>query len=149
LNLIDATNIDLSFNNLSGSIPSDLGSQSISIRQLHLSLDRNNFTSTIPETLSITGAGALVSLYLSDNMLTRGLPTLWAEEDKDATSTTDTVNVENNLLTENMDKEVCNLSICDRGQMVELTADCEICGCCPLSANCWEKGRQASRLRKN
>jgi hypothetical protein len=81
--------------------------------------------------LSITGTGALVSLYLNDNMLTRGLPMLWAE-DKDATSTTDTVNVENNLLTENMDKEICNLSIFDRGQMVELTADCEICGCCPL-----------------
>ena len=67
----------------------------------------------------ITGTGALVSLYLNDNMLTGGLPTLWAE-DKDATSTTDTVNVENNLLTENMDKEICNLSIFDRGQMVEL-----------------------------
>ncbi len=99
--------------------------------QLHPSLDRNNFTSTIPETLSITGTGALVSLYLNDNMVTRGLPTLWAE-DKDATSTTDTVNVENNLLTENMEKEICNLSIFDHGQMVELTADCEICGCCPL-----------------
>jgi hypothetical protein len=132
LNLINATYIDLSFNNLSGSIPSDLGSQSISLRQLYL--DHNNFTSTIPETLSITGTGALVSLYLNDNMLTGGLPTSWAE-DKDATSTTDTVNVENNLLTENVDKEVCNLSIFDRGQMVELTADCEICGCRPLCAN--------------
>jgi hypothetical protein len=42
------------------------------------------------------------------------------------------VNVENNLLTENVDKEICNLSIFNGGQMLELTADCEICGCCPL-----------------
>ena len=136
LNLVDATYIDLSFNNLNGSIPADLGAQSTSLRQLYL--DHNNFTSTIPETLSITGTNALALLCLNDNMLTGGLPTSWA--DKDAISTTNTVNLENNLLKENVDKEVCDLSIFDRGQLVELNADCEICGCRPLCANCWEKG---------
>lgn len=135
LNLPDLVYLDLSFNNFDSTIPSDLASDATSLRQLYL--DHNNFTATIPESLSISGTSALVTLDLSSNMLTGGFPTSWA--DKDAISTTDTINVENNMLTENVDKEICDLSIFEQGQIVEFSADCDICRCRPLCDQCRER----------
>jgi len=73
-------------------------------------------------------------------MLTGGLPEDWVvdDKDKDATSSIDTITVDNNLLSEGIEKEVCRLSIFDRGQLVELSADCDVCWCdWRLCDYCW------------
>ena len=138
LNLPDAIYVDFSFNKFNGTLPQDIGQNFTSLRQLYL--DHNEFTGTIPESYAMAGNGSLVSLYLNDNMLTGGLPTTWVDgQNKDATSSIDTINVEKNNMTVGIDKDVCRLSVFDSGKLVELKADCDICWCDKLCAHCWEK----------
>jgi len=137
LNLPDAIYIDFSFNQLNGTLPQDLGEDSNSLRSLYL--DHNNITGAIPESYTTTGLISLVSLYLNDNVLTGTLPATWvSSNDKDASSPIDTINVENNLLTKGIEKDICELSVFNHGQLVELRADCDICWCDSLCEYCWE-----------
>jgi hypothetical protein len=121
---------DLSFNKFSGTLPADMGVDFVRLRNLYL--DHNEFVGTIPESYANLGNDRLMALYLNDNQLTGGVPSGWAKEN----IFLDTLAVQNNLLTGDIDKEVCKMSIFDSGEMVELGADCEICTCETLCDNC-------------
>lgn len=132
LNLPEATYIDLSFNAFNGTLPATLGQDIPSIRQLYI--DYNNMEGGIPTTYSTVDMPDLVSLHLNDNSLTGAVPEIWIDwRAKDgAIPAINTIDVENNLLTERIEDEVCQLSVFRRGQMVELSADCDVCRCYDL-----------------
>lgn len=134
MTLSNAIYIDLSFNNLNGSLPFDIG-DFYSLKQLYL--DHNQFTGTIPGSFGMAGNGSLVTLDLSNNMLTGGLPTTWVDkDDRDATSSIDTINVHNNNLTGVIDNNICKLGVSNKGSLVELEADCDICRCNEFCGDC-------------
>lgn len=128
LNLWYAFYLDLSFNRFSGTLPSDIGVDFFSLR--HLYLDHNQFEGTIPESYASAGRGGLVDLYLNDNQLTGGLPTSWDD------SPISTIKAQNNNLTITVDSEICKMSFNNRGSLVELGVDCEICRCKDLCDKC-------------
>lgn len=125
--------LDLSFNNLSGPLPPSDGFSSL--KQFYL--DHNQFTGTIPESYPMIASGRLHVLALNDNMLTGGLPTGWVEDNKFI----DTITVQNNSLTESIDKSICKLSAFQNGELVELGAECDICSCDLLCKNCYQVDR--------
>jgi Leucine-rich repeat (LRR) protein len=129
LDLRKMFHLDLSFNNLSGPLPPSDGFSSL--KQFYL--DHNQFTGTIPESYPMIASGRLHVLALNDNMLTGGLPTGWVEDNKFI----DTITVQNNSLTESIDKSICKLSAFQNGELVELGAECDICSCDLLCKNCY------------
>jgi len=137
MTLSNAVYVDLSFNNLNGTLPEEFGSKSSSLRQLYL--DHNQFSGTIPESYSMAGNGSLLSLYLNDNMLIGGLPNSWVDSDElNATSSINTINVQHNNLTEAIDNILCELGISNGGgNLVELQGDCDICQCIELCSDCF------------
>lgn len=121
--------LDLSFNNLSGNLPP--GDGFASLKQLYL--DHNHFTGTIPESYPMIASGRLYVLTLNDNMLTGGVPTGWVKDN----AFIDTIAVQNNNLTEPIDKDICKFSALENGELVELGAECDICPCSVLCDKCY------------
>lgn len=132
LNLRNMFHFDLSYNNLTGSLPSDIGDTYKSLR--HLYLDHNKFTGTVPESYAMVGNGRLYVLTLDNNRLTGGLPTSWVKDNVFV----DTITAHRNNMTVRIDKDVCKMSVFEGGELVELGADCEICSCTELCTNCYE-----------
>ena len=122
---------DLSFNKLTGTIPEDIGEDFVRLRQIYL--NNNALAGPIPESLSTVGNGQLYSLHLNDNQLTGAVPSSWIQPNVFL----DTIRVQNNQLTETIDKNTCKLGVLDGGEMVELSADCEICSCDSLCDKCY------------
>lgn len=132
----NAVYVDLSFNNLRGTLPEEFGTIFTSLRQLYL--DHNQFSGTIPQSYGMAGSGSLLTLFLNNNLLTGGLPTVWVDsDDKSAVPSIDTINVRNNNLTDSIDQNICKLGISNNGgSLMELTADCVICSCNELCSGC-------------
>jgi hypothetical protein len=131
MSLTSMFHMDLSFNQLTGTLPADIGENFNHLRQLYL--DHNQFTGTIPETYPLAGGGRLYVLALDNNQLTGGVPTGW---DKDNLFL-DTLTVQGNQLTEPIDKEICKLSALENGELVQVGAECAICTCSVLCDNCY------------
>lgn len=131
LNLRKLFYMDLSYNNLSGPLPNDIGSNFNSLKQLYL--DHNRLTGTIPESFTEISFGRIYVLTLNDNMLTGGLPTDWEQDNRFLL----TLNVQNNNLTVPIDKDICKFSVLEAGELVELGIECEICSCETLCDKCY------------
>jgi hypothetical protein len=123
--------VDLSFNKFSGTLPQDIGEDFVRLR--HLYLDHNEFTGPIPESYALAGDSRIIDLFLSDNMLTGGVPSGWVDGNVELNAVT----VQNNYLTEAIGMNLCKLSVIEGGEMVELSADCEICSCKTLCDQCY------------
>lgn len=126
LNWPDAIYIDFSFNQFSGLLLSTPEQDLPSAHQLYF--DHNQITGPIRDTYTTIGMGRLVSLYLNNNLLTGVVPATWVDGKK-YSSMINMINVENNLLTEAIDRDVCTLSIFETSRLVDLRADCNICSC--------------------
>ena len=72
LNLRRLKILDLGHNRIEGSIPSDIGTDYMSLNLLHL--DHNRLTGTVPETIPGTGNHRLESLSIDNNFLNGTLP---------------------------------------------------------------------------
>lgn len=112
--------LDLGRNQLTGTIPE----MEKFVKLRHLSLDHNKLTGIIPESLIATGNGRLESLHLNDNALIGGVP-----GNHPFSNILVEFTVENNSLTQPLDKETCNMAVWAGGEMVEMKSDCEICNC--------------------
>jgi len=64
--------MDLGYNKLSGTLPSDLGTQSVRLR--HLYLDHNNFEGSFPSEVLNAGNGRLRALTLNNNNFSGAFP---------------------------------------------------------------------------
>ena len=120
--------LDLGRNKLDGPLPSDLGETSVELRVLHM--DHNAFAGTIPESYASVGNGRLWELSLDHNQLTGYVPdghTTW--------NNMLTYNLHNNSLS-GLGKKTCKLSVFEGGEMVEFSADCNICDCWMLCDRC-------------
>ena len=125
LNLDKMFYFDLSFNELSGTLPSDLGEDFDVLR--HLYLDHNQFGGTIPESYATVGNSRIINLHLNDNLLTGSVPAGWSEDNKQVL----TIRVQNNQFTESLDERICRLDLfaLAGGELLDLRADCDICDC--------------------
>lgn len=123
--------MDLSFNELTGTLPADIGENFNRLRQLYL--DHNKFTGTIPSTYALAGGGRIYVLALDNNQLTGGVPTGWEKDNLFL----DTITVQGNQLTEPIDKEICKLSALQNGELVQVGAECSICTCDTLCDDCY------------
>jgi Leucine rich repeat len=130
--LVETSSLDLSYNDLTGFIPSEIGDLSRSLVGLYL--DSNRFNGTIPSQMgSLTG---LEGLWLSDNQLTGTVPVEFAS--LKATG----IKLFANNLTGSLDM-FCNKTFlvtkveADCGG-VEPAVECSCCtSCCePLTGNC-------------
>jgi hypothetical protein len=75
MNLRDLFYIDLSFNNLTGSIPIDwIEGRNILSGLHHLYLDHNMMSGSLPTTLPTIGNGRLEQMFLDDNRFTGVFP---------------------------------------------------------------------------
>lgn len=120
--------MDLGRNYLHGPLPSDLGETFVELRNLHL--DHNSFFGSIPESYMSVGNGRLEELSLDHNQLTGFVPdshTIWNKMI--------TYNLHNNTF-EGIGKDTCKLSVFEGGEMVEFSADCDICDCWMLCDRC-------------
>ncbi|KAG7337961.1 two component regulator [Nitzschia inconspicua] len=120
--------LDLGKNNLEGTLPADLGETFFSLIALHL--DHNRFNGTVPESYMTVGNGRLESLYLDNNQLTGTVPDsfqLW--------NNIYSYTLHNNSFS-GIGKNTCRLSVFDRGEMVEFTADCDVCSCSNFCTHC-------------
>lgn len=130
MSLSYATYVDLSFNNLIGTLPNDFGTNFASLRQLHLT--HNRFTGTIPHSYGMAGNGNLVILSLNNNMLTGGIPSTWMA------GNVNTIYVQNNHLNQGIDNNLCKMSVANKGgSLIEVGADCSICFCNDFCSHCW------------
>lgn len=64
--------MDLGHNKFSGTLPDELGTESVRLR--HLFLDHNDFLGTVPESYVVAGQGRINTLYLNDNKLSGPFP---------------------------------------------------------------------------
>lgn len=131
MSLTSLLHMDLSFNQLTGTLPSDIGVNFHRLRQLYL--DHNQFTGSIPETYAQAGGGRLYVLTLDNNQLTGGVPTGWDQNNLFL----DTITVQGNMLTEPIDKSICQFSALKEGELVQVGAECAICTCDVLCDKCY------------
>jgi hypothetical protein len=120
--------MDLGRNDMHGPLPNDLGETFVGLRVLHL--DHNSFVGTVPESYMSVGNGRLEELSLDHNQLTGFVPdshTLW--------NVMSAINLHSNSF-DGIGKDTCKLSVFEGGEMVEFSADCDICDCWPLCARC-------------
>lgn len=64
--------MDLGYNNFSGTLPPDLGTDYVRLRHLHL--DHNGFAGTFPESYLVAGDGRIHTIFVNDNYLTGIFP---------------------------------------------------------------------------
>lgn len=124
--------LDLSFNKFTSSIPSGFFDGMGDLR--HIYLENNSFSGRIPTRLVTAGRNSMESIYLSNNLFTGGIPytTSWVKNNARLC----TLSVKNNLLKTKISKKICNMSIFEYGDMVQLEADCRICTCDELCESC-------------
>jgi hypothetical protein len=123
--------MDLSFNEMTGTIPADFPRTSVNIQ--HLYLDHNQFSGQPPVGLSTTGNGRLIDLFLNDNQFTGSVPDEWSKGNVQLL----TLRVQNNMFTDDISDNVCKTYVLTSGEMVELGADCGICSCKNGCDNCY------------
>lgn len=125
--------MDLSFNQMTGTIPEDFPRTAVNLR--HLYLEHNQFSGQPPVGLSTTGNERLIDLFLNDNQFTGSVPDEWSKGNKNLL----TIRVQNNMFTQELSKGVCDTYVFIGGEMVELGADCDICSCTKEGAcdNCY------------
>jgi hypothetical protein len=121
--------LDLGRNQLTGTLPEDVGEKFVSLR--HLRLDHNQFTGSIPGSYTLTGGnGRLETFHIDNNQLTGDVPGSFQ-----FTNVLVAFTVHENNFSQGLSKETCKLSVFDSGEMVELKADCKsiddvnICTC--------------------
>jgi len=112
--------MDLGRNGFSGTLPPDLGTESVRLK--HLYLDHNNFKGTFPSEVLNSGDGRLKQLTLDDNQFTGAFP---GELSK---STMVELTIQNNNFVA-MSPYTCLLDVVTGGGLVEFKSDCSICGC--------------------
>jgi hypothetical protein len=111
---------DVGRNELSGTLPEDLGDTFVDLRSLHL--DHNHFRGTLPESYNDVGNGRLEAFTVDHNRLTGYVPGDRRLYNKLVIYT----------LHENrfwgLERDNCYLEI-PWGEMIEFKADCDICRC--------------------
>ncbi|KAI2504102.1 hypothetical protein MHU86_10384 [Fragilaria crotonensis] len=107
--------VDLSFNALTGTLPSNAAS--LSLRHLYLS--HNQFRGEIPRAFALL---QLENLFLDHNLLTGVVPTDFS---KDYLST---LQLQGNDFSA-LDSSLCQLDITQEGVLIDLAANCSICTC--------------------
>lgn len=125
LRLDNLVYLDISHNNFHGSIPDKFFKGFDELKVLFM--DHNEFTGTIPLGLVLAGSERLYSFYLNDNRLTGRLPysLSWVANN----TRLQTINVKNNYLMAPISQLVCEMSVFDYGDVVQLEADCAVCWC--------------------
>lgn len=113
--------LDLGWNQLTGTLPVDLGEKFVALRHLHL--DHNGFTGPLPTSYINVGNGRLEQLSVNDNQLTGEIPA-----DRELTNKMVMLNLENNDFS-SIDKDTCDILIGYGGEGVEFTTECEFCIC--------------------
>jgi len=132
-NLNDLFYFDLSYNSFSGTIPPDFfEKQFVRLRLLYF--DHNNFSGSIPLNLMTAGNGRLMTISLSYNMFTGAVPfkKSWVENN----GKLGTLDVRNNQIRADISKKICDMSVFEDGDLVQLGADCDICTCDKLCNYC-------------
>jgi Leucine rich repeat len=123
LRLGEVAYFDLGRNELTGTIPDDLGSDFVELR--HLLLDHNGLIGSIPTTIPIAGSGSLETLELHHNALTGRVPDNFSMYNKLVQYRLDSNNFDS------MGPQNCLLSLFNNygGELIEFKADCDICTC--------------------
>lgn len=123
LNLGQVTYFDAGRNQLTGTIPDDLGTDFIRLRQLLL--DHNSLRGTIPTTIPTVGNGRLEVLEVNNNALSGSVPDNFSVFDKLVQ-----VRLDNNNF-DSLGPQNCILSLFSDfgGELIEFKADCAICSC--------------------
>ena len=75
LNLGNLFYFDIGRNNISGSIPDDIGTDYGELKYLHI--DHNRFTGSIPDTIPLMANGRMISLLADHNKLSGTVPGNW------------------------------------------------------------------------
>lgn len=74
--------MDISFNNIVGTIPQDwMSGRDSMIRLHHLYIDHNQFSGPVPQEITEIGNGRLEQLYISDNLFTGTFPGNYSSAD--------------------------------------------------------------------
>jgi len=90
---------------------------------------RTQLTGTIPESYPKIGTRKLKEIHLNNNQLTGEMPSDWSNG-FDYQKHLLAIRVENNNLSGEFDKSLCQLSVLSgQAEMVELGADCDNCSC--------------------
>jgi len=118
---------DLGRNQLTGTLPDDIGLKWVELRHLHL--DHNEFSGTIPWTYTTVGNGRVESLSFNHNKLKGWVPGYYQHHKLLE------LNLQNNAFT-GVEYSTCEQSVFHSGEMVEFTADCDVCICDPFCEKC-------------
>jgi Leucine rich repeat len=127
-NLRNLFYLDLGNNQLTGSLPTDWVRGMAVLRLLYL--DNNQFTGTLPPRMGEIGNGRLNLFSIHDNMFTGTMPTFY-----NYTMKLNLMEIQNNDFTE-MNQDMCKHSVFAEGELVHLSADCEVCPCKNLCDDC-------------
>jgi len=132
LNLASLYILDLSFNYFVGTIGSDSFGNSNQLRLIYL--NNNKLSGTIPVELVTAGKEKINSIDLSDNRFTGHFPftNSWVENN----SRLQTLLVQKNNFNSDISQEICNMSVYEYGDMVQMDADCDLCYCEVLCDHC-------------
>jgi hypothetical protein len=112
---------DIGRNQISGTLPSDIGEDFSRLHFLHF--DHNRLNGTIPSSFPSAGNGRLYSLLADHNFLSGHVPDDWIIFNKISQYTLH----DNNF--DSLGENNCQLSIWAGNEMVEFKADCPICTC--------------------
>lgn len=111
---------DVGRNQLTGTLPNDLGEKFVNLRHLHL--DHNSFKGTLPSSYNTVGNGRLESFSVDHNKLTGSIP-----GERDLYNKLVQYTLHSNRF-DRMGSDTCRMEI-PRGELVELRADCNVCAC--------------------
>jgi len=125
LRLTELTYLDLSHNGFHGSIPNTFFQEFDKIKVLYM--DHNDLSGTIPESLVLAGGERLNAFYLNDNGFTGRLPysPSWVSNN----TRLQTIDVKHNYFMAPISQPICEMSVFEYGDIVQLEADCTVCWC--------------------
>ena len=115
------TYVDLGSNQLTGTLPDDLGQTFSKLR--HFFLDNNQFQGTLPESYLTVGNGRMEQFEVNNNQLTGTVPSSHTQFNYLNLYRLDG----NNFVS--MSDTTCRLSVLVGGENVEFKVDCDICTC--------------------
>eukprot|EP00536_Pseudo-nitzschia_multiseries_P004284 jgi/Psemu1/253481/estExt_Genewise1Plus.C_700085 len=121
---------DFGRNYLTGRLPNDIGYTWASLR--HLYLDYNKFTGSIPYSITTTGNGRVETLSFNNNQLTGWVPGYYQHYKLLE------LHLHSNSFT-GIDHATCKQAVFHSGEMVEFTAECDICYCTPFCRKCMDE----------